>query len=44
MVTGGLRGHQPLARLHPCQMHPCQLLFLALHSNTTPKIMVLLGH
>ena len=44
MVTDGLRGHQPLARLHPCQMHPCQLLLLALHSDSTRIIMVLLTH
>ena len=44
MVTDGLRGHQPLARLHPCQMHPCQLLLLALHSDSTRIIMALLTH
>jgi len=32
------------ARLHPCPMHPCQLLFLALYSDNTRIIMVLLEH
>jgi len=44
MVTGGLRGHRQLTRLHPCPMHPCPLLLLALHFNPTPIIMALLGH
>jgi hypothetical protein len=45
MIMGGLRGGRLLlTRLHPCPMHPCQLLLLALHSDTTRIIMVLLGH
>ena len=44
MIMGGLRGGRLLARLHPCPMHPCRLLLLALHSDTTRIIMVLLGH
>jgi hypothetical protein len=35
---------QQLTRLHPCPMHPCQLLLLALHSDPTRKFDVLLGH
>ena len=35
---------QQLTRLHPCPMHPCQLLLLALHSDLTRKFDVVLGH
>ena len=39
-----LCGGQLLTRLHPYSMHPCQLLLLALYSDTTRIIMVLLEH
>jgi hypothetical protein len=42
--SGRIAEERQLTRLHPCQMLPCQLLLLALHSDTTPVIMVLLGH
>ena len=42
--TRGMRNWHQLTRLHPCQMHPCQLLFLVLRSNPTPKNQVLLKH
>lgn len=35
---------QQLTQLHPCWMHPCQLLFLALECNPTPMFYVLQGY
>ena len=35
---------QQSTRLHPCPMHPCQLLLLVQHFDITPKFKVLLGH
>jgi hypothetical protein len=44
MIMGGLREGRLLTRLHPCSMHPCQLLLLALYSDTTRIINSSLGH
>ena len=42
--SGKATDYQKSTRSHPCQTRPCQLLLLALHTDITRKLVVLLGH